>query len=1017
MKMSLDNTKDLLERYGFQQIFKKHLIEENHFIEGKNFDYDICNAIDKKCLFSYLRESQPEEFEKLSKVDKYEEKFIKYLREEIHDRGLLDVLRGQVKFNGAHFKMVTFKPQTDFNEKDNKAYQANKISVTEELIYKVDEEGKDAGRGDLTLFVNGMPVIWIELKCNSSGQSIQDAEEQYKRRRSPNDLVFKFKEGCFVFFAIDLDEVSFTTKLRNLDTFFMPYNKGNDMHKGNPAPSDPNDVRTSYMWKEILTKDNVLEWIENYLILEIKKEKDIYGHVSKKETMIFPRYHQFNEVNKILNDVKAKGIAGQNYLIMDSPGSGKTYSISWLSHHLSNIHNASNEAIFDSVIVITDRLVVDGQLQKAILFTPHEEGTVEVMDDNCNSDDLAKAINTGTRIIVSTIQKFSFILAKVGPMKEKHFAVVIDECHSSTKGHYLENTSKALSMESIDQQDESSEDVDGEDFINDVLESDREKSGKQNNIVFFGFSATPKKKTREKFGTPVTTEDGKIKKVPFTCYSMQQAIEEGFILDVLKNYTTYETYFKTNKKVADNPEFKQNKTQKAIYRYAMLHPTNIKQKIEIIMEHFISKVRCKLDGNAKAMVIADSREGAVRYKMAFDAYILEHDIKNIKALVAFTGELKIKETGEKKYSESLINGFSENETADMFDTVEYQVLLVANKYQTGYDQPLLCAMYIDKVLKGVNAVQTLGRLNRCYPGKEDVFVLDFKNSYADMKDAFAEYYGELSLVGETDPNKIYGLERFIDKYHLVDDEAIEKFLKLTILDKRTESQKSQWYALLSNAKAKYDLISDGKEKDILRKTIKQFVEQYSWIIQVTDFTDLELHKKHLFYKYLSKYLSSEVQPKIDVSALVSFMGFKQKKTEEIKTDKTNITAVKDEKIGTTSIGGPSEDELASLAQIIKNINELFAIDLDVNVSSGTLLALKKSFIDDGEVVLRAKNNKIDDFKLFLKKKMDEVLIANRKSADQFYSKALENENIETMILNYLITSIYDEARNEGKGDK
>lgn len=346
-----------------------------------------------------------------------------------------------------------------------------------------------------------------------------------------------------------------------------------------------------------------------------------------------------------------------------------------------------------------------------------------------------------------------------------------------------------------------------------------------------------------------------------------------------------------------------------------------------------------------------------------------------------------------------------------------QVLLVANKYQTGYDQPLLCAMYVDKKLNGVNAVQTLGRLNRSYPGKEDVFVLDFKNTYEDMKKAFAEYYGELSLVGETDPNKIYGLERVIDKYHLVDDESIEKFLKLTIAENRTEAQKSQWYALLSAAKSKYDKISDAKEKDILRKTIKQFVEQYSWIIQVTDFTDLELHKKHVFYKYLAKYLTAdEIPPKVDVGSLVSFMGFKQKKTLEVKVEKTDITPVEEEKIGTTNISSRVEDELVALTQIIKNINELFAIDLDVNVSGATLLALKNSFLDDEEVIIRAKNNKIEDFQLFLKNNMDKILIANRRSADKFYSTALENESIEMMILEYLITIIYDEARNKDEED-
>ena len=387
--MSLSDLSQLRERNGFQKIFLHHLIEDNGFVEGKNSDYDIEYAIDRKCLFQYLSASQPEEFEKLKKVRDYESAFVKYLREEIHKRGLLDVLRKPVKFYGAHFDMVGYKPANDFGETARRKYQSNIISVTEELVYKKrgeSNDGEDTGRGDLTIFVNGIPAFWFELKCNDSGQTVADAERQYQASRSPDDLVFRFKEGCLVCFAMDLDNVYFTTKLDRDRTYFMPYNKGVNKRKGNPDV--PNGIKTSYMWNEILTKDNILEWLGEYIILETKVEKGYNRKPKKTEKIIFPRYHQFNEVTRIINDVREKGVAGQNYLVMDSPGSGKTYSIAWLAHHLASLHDLDGKSIYNSVIIITDRLVVDSQLQDAMLRIPHEYNEVTVMDDKSDSDDL-----------------------------------------------------------------------------------------------------------------------------------------------------------------------------------------------------------------------------------------------------------------------------------------------------------------------------------------------------------------------------------------------------------------------------------------------------------------------------------------------------------------------------------------------------------------------------------------------------------------------------------------------------
>lgn len=1007
--MSSDNLRDLYERNGFQKIILRYLVDKQKYVEGSNDDYDMQYALDTKCLFDYLENSQPKDYAKLIKVPNYKKEFVKYLREEIHKRSLLDVLRNEVKFYGAHFKMVSYKPTNNLGESSKKAYEANIISVTEELVYKTKENGDDAGRGDLCIFVNGIPIIWFELKCNSSGQNVNDAIKQYKNTRSPAELVFKFKEGCLVYFAMDLDDTYFSTRLNNDKTYFMPYNKGVNKRKGNPDVSG--DVKTSYMWKEILTKDNILEWLGEYIVLEFEDKKGFNGERKRKETIIFPRYHQFNEVTRIIEDVKSKGVSGQNYLVMDSPGSGKTYSIAWLTHHLASLHDNDYKRLYDSVFVITDRLVVDNQLQNAMMRIPHVQGEVVVMNDTCTSEDLSNAINRGDKIIVSTIQKFSYILAKVSPNSDKHYAIVIDECHSSTKGNYIDKTTKALSAEAALCQDE---EPDAEDEILEIIENDIRASSKKNNITFFGFSATPKKKTLERFGTKTTDEEGNVISSPFCCYSMQQAIDEGFILDVLTNYTTYETYFKINKKIKDNPEFKKAKAQRAIYRYAMLHPTNLKQKVEIIMEHFVDHVMFLLDGNAKAMVVTDSREAAVKYKKYFDEYIKEHNIEGIKTLVAFTGKLKVMDLGEEEFSESKMNGFPEKDTADIFNTSEFQVLIVANKYQTGYDQPLLCAMYVDKKLNGINAVQTLGRLNRTYPGKEgNVFVLDFRNKYQDMIDAFAPYYEDLNLIGETDPNKIYELERKIDSYGLITTFEIDEFNKITYKEKKTDKEKAQWYSYISKARGVYLAVQKEEDKSLLRKTIKKFVEIYSWIIQTTVFDDPELHKKYIFYRELSKALNDVAGgAAIDPSALIEIKKFKQKKTGEVQTKKAKIEPIVITKVGNTNITISSDELLTRIDELIKELNERFGSEFDKNTTSGIILGLIKYLGQDGEVRRRAQQNSPEDFRLFLKDKIDDILFEGRNNSDKFYGTMLHDEYASNALLEFLNNIVYDEARKK-----
>lgn len=1005
--MGLNNIIDLLERYGFQRLFKEQLISNNGFEEGFNSGYNIAYAIDEDKLFKYLETTQEKEYKKVSSKPDFKSKFIKYLREQIKDRGLLDVFRKPVKWHGAHFDMMIAIPHNKLNPKELEKYYNNIVSVTEELVYNPEKGTGTGGRGDLTIFVNGLPLIWIELKSNAAGQNINNAIKQFYNDRNPEELIFRYKQGCLIYFAIDLEEVAFTTRLNKTDTYFMPYNKGNGMHKGNPDVDD--DIKTSYMWHEILTKEIILEWIEKYIVNEKITEVGFDGKKKTTDKIIFPRYHQFNEVNNVINDIKNNGVSGQNYLIMDSPGSGKTYSIAWLAHHLASLHDDNDKPIYNSVVVITDRLVVDNQLQKAILSINHEEGTVETMDESCSAEDLASALNSDTKIIVSSIQKFSFILEKVSPMADKTFAIIIDECHSSTKGNYMSNVGKALSQEEVTKFEEEKDD---EDIINEAIEADIKRSKKHNNLTLIGYSATPKKKTLELFGTKYYDGTDEVKSRPFTIYSMQQAIEEGFIIDVLKNYTTYKTYWKVNKKIEDNPEYKKKKTQKAVLKYANLQPENIKQKVEIIAEHFLDKVEWQLNHTAKGMVVTDSREAAVRYKLAFDEYIKANDLKGFKALVAFTGSLKLKEDDTTEFSESKMNGFADSKTKDAFNTSEYQVLLVANKYQTGYDQPLLVAMYVDKQLKGTAAVQTLGRLNRTYLGKTDVFVLDFRNEYEDIVSAFSPYYTDLELVGETDPNKLYQLESFIDVFGFVTDAKLDEFINIAIKDKRTTDDVAKWNGILNKAKSVYDSIPEDENKYKARKSLIKLVEGYSWVIQVTDFEDAELHKKCIFYRHFAKFLRTGDDERIDASKLVEFVKFKQKKTRE-GNEGGGVNPVTKTKVGQYSKVQPKdEDILVKIDELIKELNEQFGLGLDAKTQAPFIHQLITILSTDKDVEIRAKNNTENDLQLYVVKKLEQLLAQGQEINTEFSDKVLENVDMKIMLATLLTQEIFNMFNKE-----
>jgi type I restriction enzyme R subunit len=578
---------------------------------------------------------------------------------------LLNVLKHGIEISGETLQFMYTKPATDFNRELTEKYQKNIFSVMEE-VWASDKE-----RIDLVIFLNGLTIMSFELKCNAAGQSVDDAIYQYRTERDPKTRLFLFKAGVLVNFAMDLNEVYMTTRLTGSDTFFLPFNMGNgtgvNAGKGNPVFPDKYSV--SYMWEDILTKDTILDLIGKFMFLEVKEKTDeLTGKTKRTESLIFPRYHQLDVIRKILADVKVNR-SSQNYLIQHSAGSGKTNSIAWLAHRLTSLHDDQNRIIFDNIVIVTDRVVVDRQLQQAVMGLEHKAGLIRVMDDKCNSQDLANALTGNTKIIATTIQKFPFIVDTVKELNKKHFAVIIDEAHSSTAGKDMAAVTKSLGSDySI------SEDIteDAEDQISREIA----KNGKQPNVSMFAFTATPKPTTLQLFGRVNT----KGQREAFHIYSMKQAIEEGFILDVLANYTTYDTFYRINKEIEEDPRCKTVDAKRQIARFVELHDTNISQRIEVIVEHFRQSVMTELGGMAKAMVVTPSRQAAVKYRQALEKYINKKGYTDIHALVAFSGKVKLPDD-EKEYSEAGMNGFPEDRLTKEFDKDDYNVLLVANKYQ------------------------------------------------------------------------------------------------------------------------------------------------------------------------------------------------------------------------------------------------------------------------------------------------------------------------------------------------
>ena len=975
--------------------------------------YDATKGLDIETLIQFVKETQEKKWARYEKVVGADpvESFYKRFEQEVSQHGILHVLRKGIKDRGVHFKIVQLRPSSTLNEDITKDYQANKTQVIRQFAYSPHNRNTI----DMVLSINGIPLIAIELKNQLKGQSVEHAKKQFMFDRDPKETVFQFNHRILVYFAVDLNQAWMTTKLSGKKTFFLPFNQGSN-GAGNVGgagnPENSTGYQTAYLWENVLQKDALMDILQRFINLEVKHEKDASGKTVEKQTLIFPRYHQLDVVRKLVADTKQKG-SGQHYLIQHSAGSGKSNSIAWLSYHLQKLHDDDNQPIFNSIIIVTDRTVLDRQLQETITSFDATTGLVETIGDNKSSKDLLKAINDGKQIIITTLQKFPVIYQDVESTAGKRFAVIVDEAHSSQTGSASQKLKIALSdreealkeWEELDEE-EVSKARDKEDTLNDTLLG----QGRHGNISFYAFTATPKAKTLELFGQQMP--DGTFQ--PYHIYSMRQAIEEGFILDVLQNYMTYHTAYQISKLVPDDPELPASQAKRAIARYADLHPYNLAQKTEVMVELFRDKTRHAIGGKGKAMVVTSSRLAAVRYMKEFKRYISEKGYTDMDTLVAFSGE--VSDDGE-EYTEPKMNGIKENQLKDAFATSQYNVLIVAEKYQTGFDEPQLHTMFVDKKLRGVKAVQTLSRLNRTMQGKVDTFVLDFKNIAEEIREAFQPFYEASTLDQSIDPNLLYDAKEKIRKYHLYNSNDVERVIAL--YQSANDIQDEKLLGRLANSfqsiVGRYDQLADSVKYEF-RTLLRGFREKYNYISQLVRLFDKELLSEYIFINYLISLLPTNSQEVVDISDKVRMDYYKL-----VRDNEESILLVKEEspiynqqKSINPAVKPPEEKD--TLTEILNKINSQFP-DVFTEEDQVILDLIVKQVVQNPSERQRsiAKSNDYAMFKNSLFPKEFEDLIINlSQSSEETFEKLFSNEEIFKFIMATSAQEAYKKWRSDIK---
>lgn len=918
----LTNTREI----GLETHITQHLCLVNNFRERHHNQYNRVDCLDDELLFEFLEETQPKEVERLKTTHRnnYQQR-IKYLiNRKIKDNtvvnekclgGITNLLRAGVVDGNTGIKLKLFydKPVSSLNPKDADNYEKNIFSVTRQVHYSTQNEKSL----DLVIFINGIPIITFELKNELTKQNVKDAIKQYKKDRDPKEELFRLAR-CLTHFAVDTDQVWMCTRLNGEKSHFLPFNKGNNNGAGNP----PNEtgIKTDYLWKEIITKDSITDIVQNYIqFIEEEVERILSDGKIKKEKvkkMIFPRYHQLDVVRNLLSDAKENGV-GKRYLIQHSAGSGKSNSISWLAHQLVGIYDKTNtSSVFDSIIVVTDRIVLDSQIQRTIKQFEQVEGIVEHIDKG--SKHLKEALEEGKKIIITTIHKFPYIVNEIGELPGNKFAIIIDEAHSSQSGNMQSKLNETLAkdFEKVEVGDdefifidkEQYDELTSEDLVVDIVQSRKMLP----NASYFAFTATPKNKTLELFG--IKYPDGDTEKFKaFHLYSMKQAIEEDFILDVLQNYTTYQSYYGLLKKIEDDPQYDKKKAQKKFKIFVESHEHAIAKKTAIMINHFLEGViaKNKINGLAKAMVVTSSRRNAVNYKKAFDKYLTENNIP-FKALVAYSGEID-------GLNEQKLNGFSSSLIPSEYKKFENRFLIVANKYQTGFDQPLLHTMYVDKKLGGVSAVQTLSRLNRTFSGKLDTFIMDFVNSTDEIKESFEPYFISTILGEATDPNKLFDLQNALDNYGVYTMSQVQEFSDKIIANVPID----QLHIILDAAANIFKTKLDEKSQDDFRTKCKSYVRLYVFLAQIVPFTNPYLERLYIFLNHLQNKIRREESEDLAQGILdnIDMESYRL----QLESESTIILHQGDElkPIPTEMRGAVAEPEMEFLSNIVKDFNDRF----------------------------------------------------------------------------------------------
>lgn len=986
-----------------------------------NTAYDPACGLFKDTFIAFIKNTQPKAWKKFefAYANNTEKKFISFFNDAVERDGILKVMRKGFKCGGIDFKACHFKPESTLNEDDITLYNGNVWHCYRQWFFSA----KNNKSVDMVLVLNGIPLFAFELKNQLTGQDIRNSELQWRTDRDPRELCFRFNTRILAFFCVDLRQASMTTKLNGEKTFFLPFNQGsngsgNDGGAGNPP--NPKGYMTGYLWEKVFCRESMMDILQKFINLEITEDKK-NGKKETKKTLVFPRYHQLDVVRKLVADVTENG-AGQCYLIQHSAGSGKSNSIAWVAYRLATIFKKDNEPLFKSVIIVTDRRVLDKQLQNTVSGMDHVKGFIETIDESKHAKDLKTAINDGARIIVTTLQKFPVIYSEVEAAHGKNFAIICDEAHSSQTGTAAIKLKVALAddEEALKQyaelEEKSEDEIDKEDpILKELL-----KQGKHKNLSYFAFTATPKPKTLEIFGS----EDKNGQFHPFHIYSMRQAIEEGFIMDVLQNYMTYKTCYAIANKTSDNPDVKGITAARIIKKYADLHPYNISSKVQIIIETFKDITSKAIGGKGKMMIVASSRLAAVRYLQEMRRYLNDmkqtsdaKDYENIGILVAFSGAVK---DGGVEYTEPQLNvrkdgsHISEAQLRSDFHD-DFNVLVVAEKYQTGFDEPLLHTMIVDKKLKGVKAVQTLSRLNRVCPGKKDTFILDFINTAEDIQNAFEPFYTETFLKEAINIDAIFEVQAKIANAGIYNEKDVEDFAEFYYSkSKQTNDDLGKIASMLEPVVRKYGELEETERYDF-RRNVRNLVKWYNYISQINRLFNEKLHKEVIYANALSKFLSEDADPVIDIKNKLALEYYKLK--EEFKGSISLAEGKGETSVG-NKVGQVSDPtSLDPLNEVIKRINEQFGIDL-TEADKVIYNSLHDKLMADKKFQKVVKSSKDDEEKIFVSSIFPNFFrdAANAGFDEQMeaYTSLFEDKNKYRAMMTILAAQLFKEIRQQTK---